>query len=408
MIRIIHTADWHLGQTFYGYDRESEHRHFMRWLTDTIEERQADALLVSGDVFDVANPSAAATKLFYQFVADAKRRLPQLQIVVTAGNHDSASRLEAPQALLDAMDTHLIGTVSKTPEGEVDADRMIVKLRGKSGRTEALCMAVPYLRQGDCPDAETTSESVGRLYAEVTRRAFGQLGEGQAVVAMGHLSLTGAQLADKLVGGLEGVDAGCFDRRIAYVALGHIHRAQRVGDNAAVRYAGSPIPLSFAEKDYRHSVRLVEIDNGRLTAGESIECPQLTSLISVPPQPMLPAEVLALLERLPEAAGADADNAPFLEVNVRFDEPDPFFRNSVEKAIAGKHVRLARIELARAAATPTGEPADAKAASLSPLEMFRSVFERRNGCSPSAEMERMFSAVVDEVTSGTEQDAEKS
>ena len=100
-LKIIHTADWHLGQTFFGYDRDEEHEAFLSWLIDILTLRQTDVLLIAGDVFDVANPSAAAQRRFFRFLREANRRNPQLQIVIIAGNHDSAARLEAPIPLLE-------------------------------------------------------------------------------------------------------------------------------------------------------------------------------------------------------------------------------------------------------------------------------------------------------------------
>ena len=113
-LKIIHTADWHLGQTFFGYDRDEEHEAFLSWLTDTLTQRQADVLLIAGDVFDVANPSAAAQRRFYRFLREANRRNPHLQIVIVAGNHDSAARLEAPIPLLEELNTSIVGVVPRT------------------------------------------------------------------------------------------------------------------------------------------------------------------------------------------------------------------------------------------------------------------------------------------------------
>jgi exonuclease SbcD len=88
-LRVFHTADWHLGQTFHAFDRDYEHGRFLEWLLQALAERKPDALLIAGDIFDTINPSAAAQKRYFGFLAEARRRLPALQIVVTAGNHDA-------------------------------------------------------------------------------------------------------------------------------------------------------------------------------------------------------------------------------------------------------------------------------------------------------------------------------
>ena len=150
MIRILHTADWHLGQTFFGYDRVEEHAHFLQWLARELKENKIDVLLVAGDVFDVSNPSAASQRMFYHFIRQVTEENPKLQLVVVAGNHDSAARLEAPLPLLQEMRTEIRGIVRRH-EGEIDYDHLIVELKNSEGEVEALCLAVPFLRQGDYP-----------------------------------------------------------------------------------------------------------------------------------------------------------------------------------------------------------------------------------------------------------------
>lgn len=150
-LKLIHTADWHLGQTFFGYDREAEHDAFLGFLTNLLVERQTDVLLIAGDVFDVTNPSAGAQRRFYRFLKEANRRNPGLQIVIIAGNHDSAIRLEAPNPLLEELNTSIVGIVGRTDSGEIDLGSLVVPLRNRAGEREALCLAVPFLRQGDYP-----------------------------------------------------------------------------------------------------------------------------------------------------------------------------------------------------------------------------------------------------------------
>ena len=155
MIRILHTADWHLGQTFFGYDRAGEHEVFLNWLAGEIREREIDALIIAGDVFDVSNPSAASQSLYYHFIYRVTAENPTLQIVIVAGNHDSAARLEAPLPLLQAMRTEVRGVVRKSDDGEIDYDHLTVELKNRDGEVELLCMAVPFLRQGDYPTVPT-------------------------------------------------------------------------------------------------------------------------------------------------------------------------------------------------------------------------------------------------------------
>ena len=106
-MKIIHTADWHLGQTFYNYNRYKEHAVFLDWLCCTIKERGTDVLLIAGDVFDNPNPSAEAQKMYYNFLRRVTGENEDLKIVIIAGNHDSAARIEAPSPLLDFFNVHV-------------------------------------------------------------------------------------------------------------------------------------------------------------------------------------------------------------------------------------------------------------------------------------------------------------
>lgn len=168
-LKLIHTADWHLGQTFFGYDREAEHEAFLGFLTNLLVERQTDVLLIAGDVFDVTNPSAGAQRRFYRFLREANRLNPGLQIVIIAGNHDSAIRLEAPNPLLEELNTSIVGIVGRTDSGEIDLASLVIPLRNRAGEREALCLAVPFLRQGDYPAApegelDSYVAGIGRMY----------------------------------------------------------------------------------------------------------------------------------------------------------------------------------------------------------------------------------------------------
>lgn len=350
MIRILHTADWHLGQTFFGYDRTGEHELFLNWLIEEICRKEIDALIIAGDVFDVSNPSAASQRMYYEFIYRVSAVNPQLQIVIVAGNHDSAARLEAPLPLLQAMRTEVRGVVRKLEDGEIDYDHLTIELKNRNGEVEVLCMAVPFLRQGDYPVVQTAgnsyAEGVREFYTRFLKRLWRRRTDSQAILAIGHLQATGSEIAEKdysertVIGGLECVSPDVFPEQIAYTALGHIHKAQRVSGRENMRYAGSPIPMSFAEKHYHHGVVMVTFDEGCAVDIERIECPKLIPLISVPAgKPLSPKTVLEELKVLPDVDG----EAPYLEVKVLLEEPEPMLRQEVEEALADKKYRLARI-----------------------------------------------------------------
>ena len=153
MLRIFHTADWHLGHHLHGVSRQLEHQRFLDWLLDELQNKQADALIVAGDIFDSANPSSAAQSQLYDFLVKARTRLPNLDIVLVGGNHDSASRLDAPSPILNALGVTVVGGLSRDDQGNIDWERLLVPLTNAAGEIKAWCGAMPFLRNADLPTA---------------------------------------------------------------------------------------------------------------------------------------------------------------------------------------------------------------------------------------------------------------
>lgn len=416
MIRILHTADWHLGQTFFGYDRVEEHAHFLQWLARELKENKIDVLLVAGDVFDVSNPSAASQRMFYHFIRQVTEENPKLQLVVVAGNHDSAARLEAPLPLLQEMRTEIRGIVRRH-EGEIDYDHLIVELKNSEGEVEALCLAVPFLRQGDYPvvatDGNPYAEGVKELYTRLQERALQRRKDGQALVAVGHLQATGSEIAERdfsertIIGGLECVSPDAFTEQIAYTALGHIHKSQRVSGRENVRYAGSPLPMSFAEREYHHGVVIVTLAEGWAVEIEKREYVPLVGLLSVPRgKGATPEEVLEELTHLPlaseEAEGEQTERSlhfPYLEIKVLLTEPEPMLRQQIEEAIADKAVRLARIVSVYRQAEENTLEEEVLAAGLqemNPLQIVKATFENTYQSEMPEELERLFQQAMRE------------
>ena len=338
-MKIIHTADWHLGQTFYNYERASEHRIFLEWIAGLLKERETELLLIAGDVFDSPNPSAESQRMFYSFLTRITTANPSLKVVITAGNHDSAARLEAPNPLLESFNVHVSGIVH-CKDDIIDYERMIIPVSD-----DTCCLAVPYLRHTDLPSAESYSEGVAMFYNELYNIAKEKY---STIIAMGHLQASGARISvgdnseHAIIGGLDGIKTTFANDGFAYTALGHLHRAQQVGCKNNIRYSGSPLPMSFAERDNKQSVTEIIIENGN-TVIEQIEFDTPVKLISLPKKEALPLnEVITLLQELPD--GNAGKESPFLEVKVKITKVDPTMRTQIEETIAGKAVRLARIE----------------------------------------------------------------
>lgn len=404
-MRLLHTSDWHLGQTLHNFDRIYEHACFLEWLVETLVQEEIDVLLIAGDIFDNANPSAAAHRQLYRFLQQARARVPHLQVVVIAGNHDSPGRLEAPTPLLEAHGTIVVGNVGRTADGGIDLERLLVPLRGRDGKVAAWCLAVPFLRPGDVPRAvaEQVAEAAAAgdseaaaldpylhgtalLYRQAFALAQSRCTGTEAIIAMGHCHMVDGQSSQDserriVIGGTEALPASMFDPAVAYVALGHLHLAQRVGGHEHRRYCGSPLPLSFSEVGYQHQVLRIELDGPAVSAVTPLHVPRAVQLLRVPAQPAPLEDVLAALEAL-ELPAAPQQQQPFLEVRVLLEGPEPGLRSRVEAALGDKPVRLAKIEPTRRHAAPdsAGEALSLdQLAQLQPDDIFRRLWAQRYG-----------------------------
>jgi len=396
-MRLLHTSDWHLGQTLHNYDRTYEHQCFLDWLVDTLADQAIDVLLIAGDIFDNANPSSHAQRQLYRFLQGARSRVPHLQVVVIAGNHDSPGRLEAPTPLLEAHGTVVVGNVLRGADGEVDLERLLVPLRGRDGAPQAWCLAVPFLRPGDVPriarektDAEAPLDpylqGTTLLYRQAHALARERAAGGQPVIAMGHCHMVDGQSSSDserriVIGGSEALPASMFDPGIAYTALGHLHLAQRVGGRDNVRYCGSPLPLSFSEVAYQHQVLRVDLD-GATTTVTPLFIPRAVELLRVPALPAPLEDVLQALSALELDPELPPQAWPYLEVRVLLDGPEPGLRSRIEAVLDGKPVRLAKIEPTRkmVAVSDTGDALSLdQLAKLQPDDIFRRLWQGRFG-----------------------------
>lgn len=393
-MRLLHTSDWHLGQTLHNYERHYEHQQFLDWLLDTLEQQQADALLIAGDIFDNANPSAASQRQFYQFLRAARERVPHLNLIVIAGNHDSPGRLEAPAPLLETHGTRVIGHVPRMANGSIDIGAMVLPLTGRSGAIEAWCLAVPFLRPADVPrlpqsegqnsGADPYLAGIALLYRQALEHALACRSATQPIFAMGHCHMVDGQMSEDserriVIGGTEMLPAGMFGSDISYAALGHLHLAQSVGKQRHIRYCGSPLPLSFAEISYPHQVLQIDIEGTELGEITPLPVPRAVELLRIPARPAPLEQVLLQLAEL-EPQAVPAERQPLLEVRVLLDAPEPGLRARIEAALDGKAVRLAKIETTSAARNAQTDAATLTLDQLErmqPDEIFRQLYRQR-------------------------------
>lgn len=275
-MRILHTADWHLGATLKDVSLLDEQVHFLDWLVELLEEERVDVLLVAGDIFDLHNPSAAAQALYYRFLARFSTLAPAPRAVVVAGNHDSASRLEAPSTLLSALRVHVIGALGERSSW---ADRLLLPLPDADAPSLVVA-AVPYVHEhwlgvspvsvGPAGLAAAMRDAFASLYASLGEEAESRW-PGVPRIAMGHLTVRGDAGVERedypnpihQVGTIDAMPASLFGDAWDYVALGHIHRPMPVGSTTC-RYAGTPVPITFREAAVRREVRLLDLHDGTL------------------------------------------------------------------------------------------------------------------------------------------------
>jgi len=256
-MKILHTSDWHLGHILYNLDRNKEHEAFLHQLCELVSTEKPDALLVSGDIFDSAQPSIPAQRLYNRMMIEIARNNPETVIVVTAGNHDGASRQELFSELWDeAFNVKFTGKIGYLEDGSVDLDKFIVEIPGKG-----FVIAVPYIYGENYP--ESTRDDIAPIQ-DFHQRLLDKVAErnsaGLPVIMMDHLAVASCDISghDATKARLVFEDLEVLGSGYDYLALGHIHKPQTLKD-AAARYCGSPVPVSFDE-DYEHSVSIVTID----------------------------------------------------------------------------------------------------------------------------------------------------
>ena len=349
-MRLFHTSDWHLGQNLHGQERDFEHACFLNWLLSQLAARQPDVLLIAGDIFDTVNPPVKAQERLYDFIVSAHEQQPKLTIVMIAGNHDSGSRIELPAPLMRRLRTHALGRVLWLDDGQLDAERLMIPLPDASGRIAAWCLALPFLRPAEVTGAHLGDDylrGIGQVHEWLIEAANAKRHPGQALIAISHAHMAGGSVSEDserslIIGNAEALPASLFGPSISYVALGHLHKPQKVNGEERIRYCGSPIPLSFSEISYPHQVLEVQLEGETLVSVEPLLIPRAVNLQRIGPAPL--AEILSQLSGLPDVdLLADPQRQPWLEVRVVLDEPQPDLRQQIETALQGKSVRLVRI-----------------------------------------------------------------
>src|SRR5690625_138875 len=284
-MKILHTADWHIGKKLHNYELAEDFDLFVDWLCDCIAENQVDVLLVSGDIFDLANPSSAAREQYYKKLVQIRQCVSH--IILTGGNHDSPAVLNAPKELMKAFNLTVIGGL---PENIEEA---VIPLKDANNEIKAVVAAIPFLRNPDVRRpgliVRTYEERISAMRSGIEEvfksfeKKCKELFPGIPALAMGHLFAAGVSTSESeryiQIGNQASVDSTIFGDYFKYVALGHIHKPQRVSAAQSVFYSGSPLALSFSEKEDEKRVLLIDLEKG--WEPESIAVPTFRKLIKI-------------------------------------------------------------------------------------------------------------------------------
>lgn len=372
-MRLLHTSDWHLGQHFMGKTRQAEHQAFCVWLIDQVREHEVQVVLVAGDIFDTGSPPSYAREQYNHFVVAL--RDTGCQLVVLGGNHDSVAMLGESRTLLAQLGTRVIPGVG------VQLEDQLLVLTGADGQPAALLCAIPFIRPRDVLRSEAGQSAADKQLSlqqaihghyqtlfelALARRA--ELGATLPIIATGHLTTVGASASESVreiyVGALEAFPTSSFPAA-DYIALGHIHRPQKVGGLEHIRYSGSPIPLSFDEARQQKEVLLVDVDEGGLREVRALPVPRFQALQSIR------GTLKTLPAALAEAAiDGTVERPVWLEVQVEGDDYLSDLQIRIAALCEGLPVEVLRIRRARGAAVASLQGEQATLDELTPEQVF--------------------------------------
>jgi exonuclease SbcD len=384
-MRFLHTADWHVGKALRGRSRHEEFAAVLDEVAAIARDRQVDAVLIAGDVFDSPAPPAEAEKLVYDFLA---RLLPErIACVLIAGNHDHPRKLAALAELLEGLRIFVRADVRPPDRGGV------VRVPSRDGSEVAQVAVLPFVQERKVVDACQLLGPEHEWYEEYARRieqVLGRLTSGftpdTVNVVVGHLLISGARVGTGErplhLGEVYGVNAQQLPANAQYVALGHLHRPQELLAPSRTFYSGSLLELDFGEQEQEKRVVIVEAAPGRPAAVESVPLRSGRRLRDL-------SGTLAELAALAPTVGDD-----YLRVSVRVDGPLPGIAEQVRELLPN----ALDVRLAYDRAAPVVAPAATQG--LSPSQLFADFYRRKNAAAPSPEMLRLFEDSYEESARG--------
>jgi exonuclease SbcD len=339
-MKILHTADWHLGETFFGYEREEEHQYFLNRLLQIVGEQQPDALLLSGNVFDNPFPSSAAEKLFYHFLQRATQENEGMQVVFTGGAQESPQRLDTCSELFDGLGIKSRSIVKRDDAGRTDYEHLLIPISSRTNADDKMVvLTVPYLREG--------KSARKNLIEELTKAARNKYGRECPLILMTSFypdeDLKNFGLTDEA-------------QDFVYLACGGNDTPQAAGIHEHAGYPGSALMRSFSERGHEHGVYVGHFDADNPPQMDWMVCEPLRQMISIPEEGTAGIEdILRQLSKLPKGNNEEKSHtAPYVEVKIAEQQTTPAMLQAVVRTLDERKVRLCRVRRVR----PNGEEAE--------------------------------------------------
>ena len=388
-MRFLHTADWHLGRQIRGRSRVSEFEVVLTEIKDIAVSEDVDVVLVAGDIWDTNSPSPESDRLLFsalrEFVAH------EIEVVLIAGNHDSAHKLDAIGKLSELLNVHTQAYVKGHDKGGI--------IRIARDNVQAEIAAIPWIPDGKALDAiDVLSDTVKNrgIYQDFVAGIYKNVVQGYTPnsvhLLMGHVFVDGALLAD--IEGSErrlhidvayGIDKARLPQEPQYLALGHIHHPQEIlgTPNGSAAYAGSILQLDFGEREQQKIVRIIDLEPG-LPAK-----PRLIPLTSGKPLVELkgtPEEVLAKSEK-------NENKNAYIRAVLEVDAPEPGMAQKMRDSADGiVDIRLDYDRIEENVSTVSLQD-------LKPEELFVRYYQEQHGTIPSDELLALFREILGEVVS---------
>ncbi len=419
-MKILHTSDWHLGQRFFNKSRKAEHQAFLDWLLGVIREQQVNAVIVAGDVFDTGTPPSYAREMYNRFIVATSQL--NCTLLVLGGNHDSVAMLNESKPLVACLNTHVIADVSR---GDGAESNQLIELKNSAGETGAIVCAIPFIRPRDVLSSragesglekqQALGEAIKQHYHQQYQAALALREAKQLdvpIIATGHLTALGVSQSDSVrdiyIGSLDGFAADGFPPA-DYIALGHIHRPQKVAKCEHIRYSGSPISLSFDELNTTKQVVMVAFES----------CPRLSLLTAAPmitpievpicqKLAVIKGDLASIQQQLKAFDNVEADQPVWLCVEVESQEFLTDLPQRIQGLTDGLAVEVLQLRRARQTARQALNQRNQETlAELTPRDVFarRLALERFDGEEEQARLERItirFREVVGEVVAEVE------